>query len=338
MDQPGRTILRLLGLAVFLSLVIVAISFLLIKLGNTPPLVLLGGPNPTPEVQAQLVGDYGLNQPAVIQFLRYAVRMLGGEFGRSWLTGEAVAGELFVRLPATVELMLYAVLLGALIGVPTGVAAAFNRGSAEDRVVRGGGLLGEAMPAFLLALLLLLVFFRWLELAPAPAGRISVVLTPPPTITGSYFIDSVLMQDSIATRSALAQLILPVTTLALLIGATLTLSVRGAILTQLQTAHFAYARAQGMSRELLTVIALRGAAPTIWAGANRQFAALLGTTAVVEFVFAWGGVGQYGLDAMVKADLPAVQGFILMTGAFALLVHALAGVVRRIARLRFTRA
>lgn len=338
MDRSLQTYLRLLGLAVFLWLVIVAISFLLIKLGSTAPLVLLGGPNPTPEFEARLIADYGLNQPAVVQFIRYAVRTLTGEFGRSWFTGEQVAAELFARLPATLELLLYAVLLGGLIGVPTGIAAAFSRSSAQDRATRAGGLLGEAMPAFLLALLLLLVFFRWLDIAPAPAGRISVVLTPPPTITGSYFIDSVLIKDSIAARSALAQLFLPVTTLALLIAATLALSVRAAVLTQLQTAHFAYARAQGISRDLLTGIALRGAGPAIWTAANRQFAALLGTTAVVEYVFAWGGVGQYGLDAMVKADMAAVQGFVLLMAAIALLVHALARVIRRVARLRFTRA
>jgi ABC-type dipeptide/oligopeptide/nickel transport system permease component len=228
-------------------------------------------------------------------------------------------------------------LLGALIGVPTGVAAAFNRDGAEDRTVRGAGLLGEAMPPFLLGLLLLLVFFRWLDIAPAPSGRISVVLTPPTTVTGSYFIDSILMQDSIAARSALGQLMLPVATLALLIAATLTLHVRNAILAELQTAHFAYARAQGMSRDMLTAIALRGAAPTIWRAVTNQFAALLGTTAVVEYVFAWGGVGHYGLDAMTKADFPAVQGFILLSGAFALIVHGLHSVIRRVGRLRFRR-
>ena len=218
-----------------------------------------------------------------------------------------------------------------------GVTAAFAHNRGEDRVLRGAGLLGEAMPSFLLALLLLLVFFHALDLAPAPTGRLSVVLTPPLSITGSYFIDAVLVQDAIAARSALGQLILPVTTLALLIGAALTLTVRDAVLAELQTAHFAYARAQGMSRDMLTAIALRGAAPAIWAAADRQFVALLGTTAVVEFVFAWGGVGHFGLDAMSRADFAAVQGFILMVGMIALGVHAIGGIVRRVARLRILR-
>ena len=308
MDRPGRTLLRLIGIAIFVFLVFVVVSFMLLKLGAAPSVVLLSGPDAVAEDRTQLIADYGLNQPAIIQLVRYTARILTGEFGRSWLSAEPVAGELLSRIPATLELMLYSLVLGTVIGVPVGVAAAFNRDGAEDRTVRGAAILGEAMPAFLLGLLLLLVFYRWMDIAPAPAGRISVVLTPPTTITGSYFIDAILAQDSIAARSALGQLILPVLTLSFLVASALTLHVRTAILAQLHTAHFAYARAQGMSRDMLTTIALRGAAPTIWAAFCAQFAALIGATAVVEHVFVWGGIGQYGLDAMVKADFAAEIG------------------------------
>ena len=338
MDRPGRFFLRLTGLAAVVLLVFVVVSFMLLKLGAAPSVVLLGGPDAIAENRAQLAADYGLDQPAIIQLIRYAVRTLTGEFGRSWLSGDRVAGELLRRIPATLELMTYSLLLGALIGIPAGIAAGFNRGGPEDRTVRGAGILGEAMPAFLIALLLLLVFFRWLDIAPAPAGRISVVLTPPLSITGSYFIDAVLTQDSVAARSALGQLMLPVLSLSLLVASALMLQVRGAILTQLHTAHLAYARAQGMSHEMLTAIALRGAVPAIWASFCAQFATLIGTTAVVEYVFAWGGVGQYGLDAMVKADFAAVQGFILLCGVFAVLIHLLHGAARHAARIRIRRA
>jgi ABC-type dipeptide/oligopeptide/nickel transport system permease component len=337
MERPGRRLLRLFGVAAFLILVLVFVSFLLVKLGAAPPSVLLGGPSQLPEDQAQLAAAYGLDSPAVVQFVRYVIRVAGLEFGRSWLTGEAVWPELMARVPATLELMIYSLFLGSLIGVPLGVAAAFARGTTDDRAVRGGAILGEAMPPFLLALVLLLVFFRWLDLSPAPSGRISVVLTPPPVVTGSMFIDAVLMQDSVAARSALGQLILPVATLSLLVAASMTLLVRGAVLVQLQAAHMAYARAQGMSREMLTTIALRGAAPAIMAGMAAQTAALLGGTALVEFVFSWGGVGHYGLEAMARADFAAVQGFIVLSGLFALLIHGVHALGRQLARLRIRR-
>jgi len=338
MERPGRFLLRLLGLAAFLILVLMVLSFLLLKLGAAPSVVLLGGPNPLPEEQARLVADYGLDRPVVVQFIRYLIRVVSFDFGRSWLTAEPVLTELLSRVPATLELMLYGLLAGALIGVPVGVAAAFARGGAEDRAARGAAILGEAMPPFLLCLVLLLVLFRWLDLSPAPTGRLSVVLTPPPVVTGSVFVDAVLMQDGIAARSALGHLILPVLSLALLVGASLTLLVRSAVLAQLQTAHLAYARAQGMSREMLTGIVLWGATPAILSGLTAQTATLIGTTALVEFVFAWGGVGQYGLDAMAKADFAGVQGFILLSGLFALLVHGFHGLLRRLVGLRIRRA
>jgi peptide/nickel transport system permease protein len=337
MERPLSTVLRRLGAGIFLILVVVVASFLLVKLGAAPPDVLLGGPTPGVEERAQLIEDYGLDRPAFVQFVRYAIRVLGGEFGRSWLTGEHVLAELLLRVPATLELMLYAVVLGVLIAVPTGMAAAFARNTAEDRTVRGAAVLGEAMPPFFLALLLLLVFFRWLDVAPAPSGRISIVLSPPPTITGSYFIDAFLMQDSIAAQSALAQLVLPVLTLAMMVASSLTLLVRSAMLAQMEAPHFVYARAQGMSREMLTMMALRGALPAIGAGLAGQSATLLGMTALVEHVFSWGGVGQYGLDAMAKADFAGVQGFILVAAAFAALVHGLHALIRRLSRIRFIR-
>jgi peptide/nickel transport system permease protein len=89
---------------------------------------------------------------------------------------------------------------------------------------------------------------------------------------------------------------------------------------------------------MLTMIALRGALPSIGAGLAAQSAALLGGTALVEHVFSWGGLGQYGLEAMAKADFAAVQGFILASAALAALVHGLHALVRRLARIRIRRA
>ena len=364
MERPVRALLRRIGVGLFLALVVVFTSFLLVKLGAGPTDVLLGGPSPGVEERAQLVQDYGLDRPAFVQLVRYAIRVLGGELGRSWLTGESVLSELLHRLPATLELMLYAILLGTLMAVPTGMAAAFARDTAEDRTVRGTSVLGEAMPPFFLALLLLLVFFRWLDIAPAPSGRISIVLSPPPTITGSYFI-SALVPNSWIDRalSAWSALALGVPTfwlgilLILLFGVQLRWlpavstyvpffedplgALRNILLPALTLGTYVsgiFARAQGMSREMLTIIALRGALPAIGGGLAAQSAALLSMTALVEYVFAWGGIGQYGLEAMAKADFAAVQGFILASAAIAATVHLLHAVIRRLARIRIRRA
>ena len=333
MERSGSGIFRRLGVLAFLLLVLVFLSFILMRLGAAPPAVLLGGPDALPDDVAMLRDDYGLDQPAPIQFVRYVFRIAGGNLGKSWLSGTAVASDLLDRIPATLELMVYGLLLGALAGVPLGYVAAISRQKAEDQMLRMAALVVEAVPAFVIALVLLLVFFRFLDIAPAPTGRISVVLSPPPTITGSYFLDAFLIQDSVGARSALAQLVLPVLTLAATVASALLLTVRNAMLAQLATDHYAHARRQGMSPDMLARVAFRGAVPAIGLAARNQVVALLGATSMVEFVFSWGGIGHYGLDAMVKADMAAVQGFILFAGLFGMVVHGvwlLAGYARRI--------
>lgn len=338
MNLTASWFLRRLGLLAFLLLVLVSIAFVLPRLGAAPTAVLLGGAEASADDLANLRDEYGLGQVAPVQFIRHVIRVAGGDLGRSWLTGTSVADDLARRIPATLELMLYALVLGGLAGVPLGYVAAASRNRAEDRTLRLGSLWVEAMPAFMIALLLLLVFFRFLDLAPAPAGRISLVLTPPPTITGSYFLDAFLIQDSVGARSALAHLVLPVLTLASVVAAALMLRVRDAMLAQMATDHYAQARRQGMSPDMLAGVAFRAAGPGIGEALRGQVIGLLATASVVEYVFAWGGIGHYGLDAMVKADFAAVQGFILFAGLFGLLVHGIWMLGRRAMRLRIARA
>jgi len=338
MERWGRSILRRLGLLAVLLLVVLFLAFLLPRLGAAPPVVMLGGATAPPAAQAQLRAEYALDQPVPVQFIRFVVRMASGDWGRSWLTGAAVGADLLARTPATLELMLYAIMLGSLLGVPLGVTAALNHSRPEDRTLRGVALLFEAMPAFVLALLLLVLLFSWLGVAPAPSGRLSIMLSPPPHVTGSYFIDAILMQDGAGARSALSQLALPVVCLALLVAAALVVQVRQAILVQRDTGHFAHARAQGMSRDMLGSIALRGAAPAIATAIGGQLVALFAATAVVEYVFSWGGIGQLGLDSIARADFAVVQGFILYGALFTMVVQVLTHLATLGFRVRVRRA
>lgn len=322
MDRAGQYVMLQLGRLAFLLLVMAFVTFMLLRLGGAPPVVMLGGSTASVDEVAQLRADYGLDQPVPVQFIRFVLRIAQGDLGRSWLTGNRVAAELFSRLPATLELMLYGIALGGLIGVPLGIAAGFGRGRAEDHAVRGFALLVNAIPGYFLSLALLMVFFSWLDLAPPPTGRISLMLTPPDTVTGSYFIDAILIQNAAAARSALGQLALPVMCIAVGVAGSIILRVRAAMLAQLDSDHLAFAHAQGLPGDIVSGIALRGAAPAIAIAAGSEFAGLFGATAVVEYVFSWGGMGQFGLEAIVKGDFAVVQGFVLLTALFALLVLA----------------
>lgn len=334
MEGTGTSPLKRLGVVAFLLLVVMFVCFMLLHVGGIAPAQKLAGPDASPDAIAQVQGEYGLNQPLPVQFVRYLLRTLSGDLGRSWLTGNTVGAELLARLPATIELLLYGFLLGVMLGLPLGLLAALGPGQQANGLPRFIADLLAATPSFLLALALLLLFVQWLGISPVPNGRISVLLTPPSTITGSMLVDSVLAQDGAATRSALAHLALPLACIVLVVAARLAGYVRVALDTTMTADHIAYARAQGMPPDMVTGMVVRGTMPTIGTAISRELAGLFMVVAVVEHVFVWGGLGQFGLDAIIRRDFAVVQGVLLLVALFSMLVLGIAHLVTLALRRR----
>ena len=308
--------MRRLALLAPLLLIIGFLTFALLRMGGQDPTAMLAGPTATIEEINRLRADYGLDQPMPVQFGIWVGHVLQGDLGRSWITNRAVLGELIDRLPATLELLLCGVALGALLGIPAGMVAAFRRGRFADFASRALALFGFSIPTYFLALSMLLIFFYVLEWSPPGMGRLSLMLTPPPRLTGSYTLDALLAGDGAAARSAFSQLILPVVCVAIATAAPVVSQVRAIVLGVLGTDHISYARAQGLPRAMISRIALRGAATPVVTFVGAELAGLVGTTSLIEYVFAWGGVGQFGLEAIIKGDFAVVQGYVLMLALF----------------------
>ena len=323
MRQLGRFLLRRLALLAPLLLIVGFLAFALLRLGGQDPSAMLAGPTATIGEIARLRGEYGLDRPMPVQFALWLGRVVQGDLGRSWVTNRPVAAELLDRAPATLELLLAGVALGALVGVPAGMLAAFRRGRLADLVTRAVALVGFSIPTYFLALAMLLIFFYVLELSPPGMGRLSLMLTPPPRITGSYLIDALLAGDVEAARSAFDQLVLPVICVAVATAAPVVSQVRAIVLDQLGADHISYARAQGLPRAWVAGIALRGAATPVVTFIGAELAGLVGTTSLIEYVFAWGGVGQFGLEAIIKGDFAVVQGYVLLLALFSVAVFLL---------------
>jgi peptide/nickel transport system permease protein len=320
MRQLGRFLLRRLALLAPLLLIVGFMAFALLRLGGQDPTAMLAGPTATIEEITRLRAEYGLDRPMPVQFAIWAGHVLQGDLGRSWITNRSVTRELLDRAPATLELLLTGVALGALVGIPAGMLAAFRRGRFADGATRALALFGFSIPTYFLALSMLLIFFYVLEVSPPGMGRLSLMLTPPPRITGSYLIDAVLAGDGEAARSALDQLILPVICVAIATAAPVVSQVRAIMLGQLGSDHISYARAQGLSRSRVAGIALRGAATPVVTFIGAEVAGLVGTTSLIEYVFAWGGVGQFGLESIIKGDFAVVQAYVLLLALFSVAV------------------
>lgn len=305
--------LKRLGSAVPALFGIVVLTFILLRLLPGDPASLMAPPNAGPEVIAQIRQQLGLDKSLFAQLALYAGQVLQGDLGHSHLTGQPVLADLMQRLPASLELMLVALLLALIIGIPLGVLAALRAGSLLDHCVRLLCALGVAIPAFVTGLLLIYFFYYRLGWVPDPTGRIDIFATPPVSITGFYLIDALLAGDLALFADAARQLLLPAATLALFVLAPLARVTRAAMLAVLNSDFITMARALGISRRrIIVTYALRNALLPVLTVLGPVFSSLLGASVLVEKIFAWPGIASYAADALAASDYAAVQGFVLM--------------------------
>ena len=306
--KPGRFLLRRAVLLPPLLLLVAVFTFLLLRLGGQDPSAAMAGPTASTQEIALLRNQYGLDLALPVQFVIWFGHVVQGDLGRSWLTGKPVVTELLARVPATLELLLFGLLLGCAVGIPLGLYTALHRGRWADQITRILSLFGFSIPTYFLALVMLLLFFATLDWAPPGMGRLNLMLDPPPTHTGSYLIDGLIARDWEVVYSAAAQLVLPVLSVAIVAAAPIIKQVRAVVLDIMGSDHLRFAVAQGLRPNQVARMALRSAAVPIVTFVAGELTGLVGTTSLIEYVFSWSGVGQYGLQAIVRGDFSRCAG------------------------------
>jgi peptide/nickel transport system permease protein len=318
---------RLAGVTLVI-LGITLVTFVTLHLFPSDPARLLAGPG-ADEAQIQAIRrDLGLDAPLAVQYLRYLGGLVTGNLGRSIQTGQPVANDLLQRLPATLELALATMVVYVALAIPLGVAAAVTRGRWPDLVIRLVAVAGLAVPAFWLGFLLQLVLYRELGWFQQAVGRLAPAIPPPPFVTGFYLVDAVLAGQPAAFRSALTQLVMPVTCLVvsrLGVGVKLT---RASLLEVIGSDYIRTARAKGIGeRRILFRHGLRNALMPVLTAFGIQFGYLLGGTLVVEVVFGWPGIGQYAIGSITTVDVPAIMSVTVVISVFFVLANVLVDVL-----------
>ena len=325
--KPVRFLARRAVLLLPLLVLVAVFTFSLLRMGGADPSAAMAGPTGSAQEIALIRSQYGLDRSLPVQFVIWVGHVLQGDFGRSWLTGKPVLSELMDRVPASLELLLLGLFFGCAIGVPAGVYTAFHRGGWADHVARIVSLFGFSIPTYFLGLLMLLVFFATLDWAPPGMGRLSLMLSPPPTVTGSYLIDGLIVGDWEVVYSAAAQMVLPVLSVAIIAAAPIVKQTRAIVLDVLGSDHVRYAYAQGLPGKRVWRIALRSAAVPIITFISGELTGLIGSSSLIEYVFSWSGVGQYGLEAIVRGDFSVVQGYVLLLALFSVVVFLIADLI-----------
>lgn len=316
-------VVRLL-VAVPVVLGILFFTFMLIRIGNQDPVAMLAGPGADAPMLAMIRGQLDLDRPLLDQFITYVGRLLRGDLGVSWQGSTPVLDEIIDYFPITLELVVLAVGLAALIGVPLGLRAAFRPNAWFDQLSRLGALAGFSVPTYWLGLMTIFVFFYLLRWAPAPMGRIGLDVTAPAVITGSLLIDGFIAGmrsgEWAALRSAAAQLVLPVLCFMVVAMAPIIKQTRAIAIEIMGSDFIRHARACGFSHATLRHMALRNALAPVLTFLGTEITSLLAAASLIEYIFAWGGMGQWGLNAILLGDFAVVQGYVLTLALFSVAV------------------
>jgi ABC-type dipeptide/oligopeptide/nickel transport system permease component len=266
----------------------------------------------------------GLGSPLPVQYYHFIDNLLHGNLGVSFQTGRSVTSDLLARLPATAELAVYALVLGLLFGIVFGVVSAVKRESIFDHIVRFFTIGGLSLPSFWVGLMLIWIFTTKLRITPSPIGRLSAGVVPPHRITGFYVIDGLLQGDWSTAADAAAHLVLPVVTLAIVLGAPLSKIIRSSMIEALDSDYIRTATAIGFGRRRIWMVyALKNALLPVLTVLASVVAQTFCGTVLVEGIFGWPGVGNYALQAITTSDFPAVQGFVLYTAIIYIVIYEL---------------
>lgn len=271
-----------MGLTTILAATVAVTLLIHVVPGDPVQIMYAQSQGTTPEQLEEIRSRLGLDQPIVIQYIRYLGRLLQGDMGVTIRGQQPVLDLLLVRLPNTLLLAFSAMLIAVLIGLPAGFWAAYKRGSWTDTIVMMTAIAGVSIPHFWLGLMLMLWFsvdLGWLPVAGG--GPLSLVL--------------------------------PALTLGLSNAAIVARMTRSSMIDVMEQDYVRTANAKGLPKAVVqSRHVLRSGLIPVVTMMGLQFTYLMGGAIVVENIFAWNGIGRLAIEAIFQRDYPVIQGFILV--------------------------
>ena len=319
-------ILRRLGLVIptFIGITLLTFAFVHLIPGD-PVLIMAGERGISPERHAQLMAQFGLDQPMWKQYITYINGVLHGDLGISLKSRIPVWDEFVPRFQATLELGICAMLFAIAVGIPVGVLAAVKRGSVFDHTAVGISLTGYSMPIFWWGIMLIMPVSVQLNLTPV-SGRVSdtIFLDDSHPLTGFMLIDTLLWGEEGDFKDAVMHMILPAIVLGTIPLAVIVRMTRSSMLEVLGEDYIRTARAKGLTRmRVIVVHALRNAMLPVVTVIGLQVGTLLAGAILTETIFSWPGLGRWLIEALQRRDYPVVQGGVLLVAILIILVNLL---------------
>jgi peptide/nickel transport system permease protein len=276
------------------------VVFFIMQLVPGDPAVLLAGEGASKETIEGIREQLGLNRPLFVQYFEYLLNIFKGDFGVSLKNNQPVLDEILVRLPITMELAFFSIIITIILGMAAGIISAIKPYSLQDTGVMLIALLGISLPSFWFGLMLMYFFSVKLQILP------------------------------VAGWDSILHVILPAFTLGAGGAAIVARMTRSSMLEVIRQDYIRTARAKGLrERVIIYKHALRNALIPVITVVGLQFGALLGGTVLVESIFAINGLGRMIVDSIKMRDLPMVQGGVLVAAIIFVIVNLFVDVFYR---------
>ena len=308
-----RYIITRLFLTIPMVFILLSIVFVVLRvMPGDPVSSMLGGHAPESVIE-QKKEEMGLNRPIAIQYLEYLWQVCRLELGDSMVLKQKVTTAIAEKLPATIELTFFGILITLFMGVFLGAYAADKRRKAQDYVIRLYGIVVYCIPVYWMGLMLQLIFGTWLDVLPV-AGRTGArVFASTFEKTGLYLVDTLLVKDFSALVDVLLHLVLPSFTLGLVLSGIFIRLTRANMLDVLKADYIIAAEARGIRhRKIVYKHALKNAFIPILTMMGLQIALLMAGAVLTETTFSWPGMGRLLLERIYLRDYPVIQGVIIV--------------------------
>ncbi len=285
------------------------------------------GPRATQEAVNQLRAEMHLDKPIIEQYGYWLSGALKGDLGYSVNTKRPVAQDVKEFLPATLELCFLAALITIVFAIILGLLAARYHDTWVDGLIRIMSYIGIAIPAFVLAVLLLLVFGYLFPVIPT-IGRLSNGVNPPSHITGFYLIDSLVTGNFKTFANAFGHLLLPA--IALAVGCLFQEAriLRSSLTDNMGKEYISVTKGYGLPQKvIMRKYLLKPSFIPVVTVMGLDIASLMGNAFLIEQIFSWPGLSRYGMNAMLTKDLNAISSVIIIIGIIFLIVNIIVDLV-----------
>ena len=319
----GRTLLTIPMVFILLTIVFVVVRIM----PGDPVSSMLGGHAPEKVIEEKKE-ELGLNKPLIAQYGNYLWQICRLDLGNSMIFKQRVIDAIGDKLPATIELTFFGMLITLLVGVPLGAYAADKRRSGQDYSIRLYGIVIYCIPVYWLGLMLQMIFGIWLDLFPI-AGRIGArVFEGAFDWSGFYVLDTIVAGDFEALGDVLIHLVLPAVTLGLTLSGIFIRLTRANMLDVLKSDYILAAEARGIKhRRVVYKHAIMNAFVPILTMMGLQVAILMAGAVLTETTFSWPGMGRLLLERIYLRDYPTIQGVIVIFALIVALVSLLVDII-----------